>query len=231
LSSSASQDLIVDMQGIERSFGDGETAVRALAGVDLQISRGEFVAIVGASGSGKSTLLQILGCLDRADSGRYHLSGKDVLSLSERDMARVRNETIGFVFQSFHLLGDRDALANVRLPLEYRRGGKEHGNPQDTLNRVHLSDRMHHRPSQLSGGERQRVAIARALVKNPDLLLCDEPTGNLDSENGQQILDLLSELREDYKTTLILVTHDSQVADRADRVLALKDGRWLEDPS
>ncbi len=219
------------MQGIERSFGDGETAVRALAGVDLQISRGEFVAIVGASGSGKSTLLQILGCLDRADSGRYHLSGKDVLSLSERDMARVRNETIGFVFQSFHLLGDRDALANVRLPLEYRRGGKEHGNPQDTLNRVHLSDRMHHRPSQLSGGERQRVAIARALVKNPDLLLCDEPTGNLDSENGQQILDLLSELREDYKTTLILVTHDSQVADRADRVLALKDGRWLEDPS
>ena len=231
MSSIDSKNLIVDMQGIERSFGEGETSVRALAGVDLQISQGEFVAIVGASGSGKSTLLQILGCLDRADSGRYHLSGQDVLTLSEREMAKVRNETIGFVFQSFHLLGDRDALANVKLPLEYRRGGKSHGDPKETLNRVQLTDRMHHRPSQLSGGERQRVAIARALVKKPDLLLCDEPTGNLDSENGQQILDLLSGLREDFKTTLVLVTHDSEVAARADRTLVLKDGCWLEGAS
>lgn len=216
------------MQGIERSYGDGESCVRALAGVDLQIEEGEFVAIVGASGSGKSTLLQILGCLDRANQGRYLLAGRDVLSLSEKELARVRNETIGFVFQSFHLLGDRNALENVRLPLEYRRGSKPHGNPEEVLQRVQLSNRSGHRPSQLSGGERQRVAIARALVKNPEILLCDEPTGNLDSENSQQILDLLSGLRKDFQTTLVLVTHDPEVAARADRKLTLFDGRWQE---
>ncbi|MGB1070248.1 MAG: ABC transporter ATP-binding protein [Planctomycetota bacterium] len=221
--------LIVDMQGIERRYGDEETGVLALAGVDLQIESGEFVAIVGSSGSGKSTLLQILGCLDRATRGRYLLSGKDVLSLSEKEMARARNETLGFVFQSFHLLGDRSALENVRLPLEYRRGSKEHGNPEEVLQRVQLADRRGHRPSQLSGGERQRVAIARALVKKPELLLCDEPTGNLDSENSRQILDLLSGLREDFQTTLILVTHDREVAARADRTLTLFDGRWQQE--
>ena len=221
--------LIVDMQGIERRYGDEETGVLALAGVDLQIESGEFVAIVGSSGSGKSTLLQILGCLDRATRGRYLLSGKDVLSLSEKEMARARNETLGFVFQSFHLLGDRSALENVRLPLEYRRGSKDHGNPEEVLQRVQLADRSSHRPSQLSGGERQRVAIARALVKKPELLLCDEPTGNLDSENSRQILDLLSGLREDFQTTLILVTHDREVAARADRTLTLFDGRWQQE--
>ena len=223
------KELIVDMQGIERRYGDEETGVLALAGVDLQIESGEFVAIVGSSGSGKSTLLQILGCLDRATRGRYLLSGKDVLSLSEKEMAQARNETLGFVFQSFHLLGDRSALENVRLPLEYRRGSKEHGNPEEVLQRVQLADRRGHRPSQLSGGERQRVAIARALVKKPELLLCDEPTGNLDSENSRQILDLLSGLREDFKTTLILVTHDREVAARADRTLTLFDGRWQQE--
>lgn len=223
------KELIVDMQGIERRYGDEETGVLALAGVDLQIESGEFVAIVGSSGSGKSTLLQILGCLDRATRGRYLLSGKDVLSLSEKEMARARNETLGFVFQSFHLLGDRSALENVRLPLEYRRGSKEHGNPEEVLQRVQLADRRGHRPSQLSGGERQRVAIARALVKKPELLLCDEPTGNLDSENSRQILDLLSGLREDFQTTLILVTHDREVAARADRTLTLFDGRWQQE--
>lgn len=221
--------LIVDMQGIERRYGDEETGVLALAGVDLQIESGEFVAIVGSSGSGKSTLLQILGCLDRATRGRYLLSGKDVLSLSEKEMARARNETLGFVFQSFHLLGDRSALENVRLPLEYRRGSKEHGNPEEVLQRVQLADRRGHRPSQLSGGERQRVAIARALVKKPELLLCNEPTGNLDSENSRQILDLLSGLREDFQTTLILVTHDREVAARADRTLTLFNGRWQQE--
>ena len=227
--SATDKKLIVDMQGIERRYGDEETGVLALAGVDLQIESGEFVAIVGSSGSGKSTLLQILGCLDRATRGRYLLSGKDVLSLSEKEMARARNETLGFVFQSFHLLGDRSALENVRLPLEYRRGSKDHGNPEEVLQRVQLADRSGHRPSQLSGGERQRVAIARALVKKPELLLCDEPTGNLDSENSRQILDLLSGLREDFKTTLILVTHDREVAARADRTLTLFDGRWQQE--
>lgn len=227
--SATDKELIVDMQGIERRYGDEETGVLALAGVDLQIESGEFVAIVGSSGSGKSTLLQILGCLDRATRGRYLLSGKDVLSLSEKEMARARNETLGFVFQSFHLLGDRSALENVRLPLEYRRGSKDHGNPEEVLQRVQLADRSDHRPSQLSGGERQRVAIARALVKKPELLLCDEPTGNLDSENSRQILDLLSGLREDFQTTLILVTHDREVAARADRTLTLFDGRWQQE--
>ena len=222
---------IVEMQGIRRHYGDGVSQVKALDDVDLSIQAGEFVAIVGASGSGKSTLLQILGCLDRADSCQYLLAGKNVLSLPEKELARVRNEVLGFVFQSFHLLGDRNALDNVRLPLEYRRGKVETSLAEQMLERVQLSDRVKHFPSQLSGGERQRVAIARALVKQPQLLLCDEPTGNLDSRNGQQILDLLSGLREEYQTTLVLVTHDTEVADRADRVMTLKDGRWSKESS
>jgi len=218
--------MMVQMENIRRTFGEVQAEVVALDGVDLSIDYGEFVAVVGASGSGKSTLLQILGCLDRADEGTFILDGRDVQSLSGREMARVRNETIGFVFQSFHLLGDRDALENVALPLEYRRGSISKTRPREVLDRVGLLDRVTHRPSQLSGGERQRVAIARALVKEPRLLLCDEPTGNLDSESGDQLLDLLSELRTELNTTLVLVTHDSQVACRADRVLTLKDGRW-----
>jgi putative ABC transport system ATP-binding protein len=141
-------------------------------------------------------------------------------------MARIRNETIGFVFQSFHLLGDRDALENVSLPLEYRRSAAPEVSPTQVLERVGLADRITHRPSQLSGGERQRVAIARALVKEPGLLLCDEPTGNLDSASGDQVLSLLSDLRDELNTTLVLVTHDVEVAARADRVLSMKDGRW-----
>ena len=218
--------MMVQMENIRRTFGEVQAEVVALDGVDLSIDYGEFVAVVGASGSGKSTLLQILGCLDRADEGTFILDGRDVQSLSGREMARVRNETIGFVFQSFHLLGDRNALENVALPLEYRRGSISKTRPREVLDRVGLLDRVTHRPSQLSGGERQRVAIARALVKEPRLLLCDEPTGNLDSESGDQLLDLLSELRTELNTTLVLVTHDSQVACRADRVLTLKDGRW-----
>lgn len=218
--------MMVQMENIRRTFGEVQAEVVALDGVDLSIDYGEFVAVVGASGSGKSTLLQILGCLDRADEGTFILDGRDVQSLSGREMARVRNETIGFVFQSFHLLGDRNALENVALPLEYRRGSISKTRPREVLDRVGLLDRVTHRPSQLSGGERQRVAIARALVKEPRLLLCDEPTGNLDSESGDQLLDLLSELRTELNTTLVLVTHDSQVACRADRILTLKDGRW-----
>jgi putative ABC transport system ATP-binding protein len=218
--------MIVQMQNIRRIFGEGAARVVALDGVDLSIDPGEFVAIVGASGSGKSTLLQILGCLDRADEGSFFLDGVDVQSLSGSKMARVRNETIGFVFQSFHLLGDRDALENVALPLEYRRGAVSSTRPREVLERVGLLDRITHRPSQLSAGERQRVAIARALVKEPRMVLCDEPTGNLDSDSGDQVLDLLSELRDELNTTLVIVTHDPQVARRADRVLTLKDGRW-----
>ena len=218
--------MFIEMKGIRRVFGEGEGAVVALDDVDLSIERGEFIAIVGSSGSGKSTLLQILGCLDRADGGSYLLDGKDVQALSGKEMATVRNETIGFVFQSFHLLGDRDALENVQLPLEYRRSAAPDVSPREVIERVGLLQRIRHRPSQLSGGERQRVAIARALVKQPGLLLCDEPTGNLDSSSGEQILTLLADLRREFQTTLILVTHDELVAKRADRVLTMKDGQW-----
>lgn len=218
--------MFIEMEGIRRTYGEGDGLICALDGVDLKVEKGEFIAIVGASGSGKSTLLQILGCLDRAESGSYHLDGRDVLSLTGAEMARVRNETIGFVFQSFHLLGDRDALENVTLPLQYRRSRLPETTPRQVLDRVGLLDRISHKPSELSGGERQRVAIARALVKEPDLLLCDEPTGNLDSASGEQLLTLLAELREELNTTLVLVTHDQEVASRADRVLSMMDGRW-----
>ena len=218
--------MFIEMEGIRRSYGEGDGLIRALDGVDLTVEKGEFVAIVGSSGCGKSTLLQILGCLDRAESGSYHLDGQDVHSLTGAEMARVRNETIGFVFQSFHLLGDRDALENVTLPLQYRRSKLPETTPRQVLDRVGLLDRISHKPSELSGGERQRVAIARALVKEPRLLLCDEPTGNLDSASGEQLLTLLAELREELNTTLVLVTHDPEVASRADRVLSMKDGRW-----
>ncbi len=218
--------MFIEMEGIRRSYGKGDGLIRALDGVDLTVEKGEFVAIVGSSGCGKSTLLQILGCLDRAESGSYHLDGQDVHSLTGAELARVRNETIGFVFQSFHLLGDRDALENVTLPLQYRRSKLPETTPRQVLDRVGLLDRISHKPSELSGGERQRVAIARALVKEPGLLLCDEPTGNLDSASGEQLLGLLAELREELNTTLVLVTHDPEVARRADRVLSMKDGRW-----
>lgn len=218
--------MFIEMEGIRRTYGKGDGLIRALDGVDLKVEKGEFVAIVGSSGCGKSTLLQILGCLDRAESGSYHLDGQDVHSLTAAEMARVRNETIGFVFQSFHLLGDRDALENVTLPLQYRRSKMPETTPRQVLDRVGLLDRISHKPSELSGGERQRVAIARALVKEPELLLCDEPTGNLDSASGEQLLGLLAELREELNTTLVLVTHDPEVASRADRVLSMKDGRW-----
>ncbi len=218
--------MFVQMEQIRKCYGEGDGMIAALDGVDLTVEKGEFIAIVGSSGSGKSTLLQILGCLDHADSGTYQLAGRDVQSLTGAEMARIRNETIGFVFQSFHLLGDRDALENVSLPLEYRRSAAPEVSPLQVLERVGLADRSTHRPSQLSGGERQRVAIARALVKQPGLLLCDEPTGNLDSASGDQVLSLLSDLRDELNTTLILVTHDVEVAARADRVLSMKDGRW-----
>ncbi|HIO66585.1 MAG TPA: ABC transporter ATP-binding protein [Planctomycetes bacterium] len=218
--------MFIEMEGIRRTYGEGDGLICALDGVDLTVEKGEFVAIVGSSGCGKSTLLQILGCLDRAESGSYHLDGQDVHSLTGAEMARVRNETIGFVFQSFHLLGDRDALENVTLPLQYRRSKLPETTPRQVLDRVGLLDRISHKPSELSGGERQRVAIARALVKEPRLLLCDEPTGNLDSASGEQLLGLLADLREELNTTLVLVTHDPEVASRADRVLSMKDGRW-----
>ena len=220
---------VVAMRAITRRFGEGETAIAAVDQLDLTVARGEFVAICGESGSGKSTLLQIAGCLDRPTSGTYHLTGREVGGLTDRELAEVRNREIGFVFQAFHLLGDRSALENVNLPLEYRRsGGDPPADPTAMLERVGLASRITHRPAQLSGGERQRVAIARALVKRPPLLLCDEPTGNLDSRTGCEILDLLESLRREDGVTLLLVTHSDAVAGRADRVLTMRDGRWAD---
>ena len=223
---------VVAMQGIVRRYGEGPAAVTAVDGVDLTIDRGDFVAIVGESGSGKSTLLQIAGCLDRPDAGSYVLDGRDVSRLSDPELARVRNRTIGFVFQAFHLLGDRTALENVGLPLTYRRhdNGDEDspaGDPKEMLERVGLAARGGHRPSQLSGGERQRVAIARALVKRPPLLLCDEPTGNLDSRTGEEILALFGELNRAGRT-LVIVTHDTDVAQHCGRAVHMRDGKIVD---
>lgn len=217
---------VVELRGICRSFGQGEARVEAVKPLDLELAEGDYVAIQGTSGSGKSTLLQIIGCLDRPTGGEYRLRGERVDRLGERPLARVRNREIGFVFQAFHLLPDRSALENVRLPLDYRRGDGNPHSPEEMLERVKLGHRLRHRPGQLSGGECQRVAIARALVKRPRLLLFDEPTGNLDRKTGEDILDLLDGIHQEENVTLLLVTHDPQVAERADRVLRLTDGQW-----
>ncbi len=219
---------VVALTNVVRAYGAGRTRVEALRGVDLEIGSGEFVAVRGASGSGKSTLLQILGLLDRPTAGEYHLDGRLVSELNDRERTRLRNEDIGFVFQSFHLLSDRTALQNVQLPLDYRRSSVQPRDPVELLAQVGLAERMDHRPGELSGGEKQRVAIARALVKRPRLILLDEPTGNLDSETGESILDLLSEMHRTDHVAMILVTHDAAVADRSQRVLNMRDGAWAE---
>jgi len=220
----------VELVGVARHYRLGGETVRALDGVDLTIRYGEHVAIMGPSGSGKSTLLQILGCIDSPTSGRYRLDGQDVGSLSESRLAQVRNQRIGFVFQDFHLLSRSTACRNVELPLVYA------GVPARTrreralaaLEEVGLADRAQHRPDQLSGGQRQRVAIARALVTRPALLLADEPTGNLDSRTGTEVLDLFDSLRSSERA-LVMVTHDSALARRARRLLALRNGRLRYD--
>ncbi len=218
---------MISIQNLRRVFGDGAARVAALDGVDLELRAGEYVAIQGTSGSGKSTLLQILGLLDTFDGGSYRYRGRAVEQLSQREVARVRNEEIGFVFQAFHLLSDHTALENVALPLLYRRGGAAPHEPRAMLERVGLGARIAHRPGALSAGECQRVAIARALVKRPHLILFDEPTGNLDSRTGAGILALLDEIHGAEHATLVLVTHDANVAARADRVLELSDGKWV----
>jgi putative ABC transport system ATP-binding protein len=220
------------MENIVKTFGVEGIEVKALQGVNISIDEGEFVSIMGHSGSGKSTLMNILGCLDRPTSGEYHLKDKDVARLSDDELALIRNETIGFVFQVFNLLPRTNCIRNVELPLIY-----SHSNPEDRRNktkellkRVGLEDRMKHSPSELSGGERQRVAIARALVNDPKILLADEPTGNLDSVTAKEILNIFNELHSEGKT-VILVTHESYVATCADRIISLHDGKVISDGS
>jgi putative ABC transport system ATP-binding protein len=207
----------------------GRLDVPALQGIDMDVDQGEFVAIMGASGSGKSTLMNIIGCLDVPTSGRYLLDGTDVARLNDDELARIRNRKIGFVFQSFNLIPRTSALHNVEMPLVYAGEGGRTARAREALTAVGLADRTHHQPTELSGGQQQRAAIARALVTNPAILLADEPTGNLDSGSSVEIMRLLSSLNAEQKRTIVLITHEQDIARFARRVIELRDGRIVRD--
>jgi putative ABC transport system ATP-binding protein len=217
---------LIQLEEVSKTYDSGENAVQALRGIDLQIAAGEFAAIIGPSGSGKSTLMHILGCLDSPTSGRYWLDGEDVAALSSRELARIRNRKLGFVFQTFNLLPRATIWKNVELPLLYAGLGREQRleRAMDALKRVGLENRAKHRPNELSGGQRQRVAIARALVNEPSLILADEPTGNLDSKTGSDIIRIFEELAASGQT-IILVTHDPAIAARTQRRIKIVDGQ------
>ena len=224
-------DVIVDLRDIVKTYQAGEVAVPVLKGIDLQIDAGEHVAIMGKSGAGKSTLMNILGCLDRPTSGEYVLAGHPVSRLEDDALSSIRGRTIGFVFQSFHLLGSMTVLENVELPMEYQNiaASERKERAAGLLERVGLGHRLGHRPNQLSGGERQRVAIARSLSNQPKLLLADEPTGNLDSAGTRRILDLFAELQAESGFTMIVVTHDHAIGEAAPRLVRVADGLIVED--
>ncbi len=221
-------DVIAECAAVSRVYSTGEVQVHALRDVSLTVHRGEFLAVVGPSGSGKSTLMNILGCLDRPTSGRYFFEGREVSRLADEQQASVRNKKVGFVFQSFNLMPRATAVENVYLPLLYSREKRRRDAALEALARVGLSQRAHHRPNQLSGGEQQRVAIARALVNSPSMLLADEPTGNLDTQTGAEIVALLEELHREGMT-LVVVTHSLEIAARAGRVVTFRDGRVVSD--
>jgi len=221
---------LIELVGVQRTFHLGDTEVRALRGIDLAIAAGEFVAIMGASGSGKSTLMNVLGCLDRPDAGIYRLAGREVANLDRVALAGLRNHTLGFVFQSFNLLPRTTALENVELPLLYAGvGGRERTRrARDALERVGLGDRTLHHPNQLSGGQQQRVAIARAIVGAPQVILADEPTGNLDTSTSIEVMALFQALGREGMT-IVLVTHEADIAEHATRVVTMRDGLVIED--
>jgi putative ABC transport system ATP-binding protein len=219
-------DWVVDAREIVKIYKMGEIEVAALRGASLRVARGEVVAIMGPSGSGKSTLMNILGCLDRPTSGEYFLDGKPVASLNDDDLASIRNHKVGFVFQSFNLLARQSAVANVELPLRYSgiSNGSRRARAMAALQEVGLGERVNHRPTELSGGQQQRVAIARAIVNDPAIIMADEPTGNLDSHVGQEIILSLLKLNQERGTTLIIVTHDAEVGGQAQRIIHIHDG-------
>ncbi len=225
---------LIELRNIKKTYQTESVSVEALKGIDLEIDRGEFTVIMGSSGSGKSTLMNIVGCLDQATNGRYLLDGEDIAKLPRNRLSDIRNQTIGFVFQSFHLLPRTTAQENVELPLLYSRdeiSWKEiHQRAKEALERVGLRDRMKHTPNELSGGQKQRVAIARALVTRPELLLADEPTGNLDSKTSLEVIDLIQNLNDQGLTT-IMVTHEPDIAQYARRSVQLQDGKILSDKS
>ncbi|MCH2343547.1 MAG: ABC transporter ATP-binding protein [Pseudomonadales bacterium] len=221
---------LIELQGITKYYEMGSQVVKALDGIDIEVSRNDYLAFIGSSGSGKSTMLNILGCLDRPTSGEYNLNGKNVEILDQNELSEIRNLEIGFIFQSFNLLPRANALGNVMQPLIYRNIGvrKRKEMAMEALTRVKLDDRVDHLPNQLSGGQRQRVAIARALVTNPSILLADEPTGNLDSRTTIEIMQLFDELHDEGQT-LIVVTHEDEIAQHCRRVVEMKDGKIFDD--
>ncbi|HEY9156411.1 ABC transporter ATP-binding protein, partial [Candidatus Binatus sp.] len=221
---------VIELVGMTKTYVLGEVEVNALRGVNLKIERGEFVAVMGASGSGKSTLMNMLGCLDRPTSGRYLLEGEDVAQLNESELATIRSRRIGFVFQNFNLLSRTSALENIELPLFYSAWTADgESRAADLVKLVGLAGREQSHPNQLSGGQQQRVAIARALVNRPSILLADEPTGNLDSTNSAEIMEVLTKLNREQGLTVIVVTHDPEMAAYADRVVTFRDGAIISD--
>jgi putative ABC transport system ATP-binding protein len=222
---------IVETRGLTRRFRSGDKTITVVDDVNLSIGRGAFIAIMGPSGSGKSTLLAMLAGLDRPSAGEVIIDGEAIESMSEDRLALLRRRKIGFVFQSFHLLGNFTAQENVMLPLELLGAPSPRERARELLERVGLGGRGHHYPSQLSGGEQQRVALARAFAPDPAVLMADEPTGNLDGENGRIVLEMMLQLRRDHRTTLVLVTHDPELANLSDRVIRLREGRLVDVPS
>ena len=228
--SSIAAPLVAELEHIRKVYGSGDTAVAALDDLCLTVRRGEYLAVMGTSGSGKSTAMNILGCLDRPSSGSYRLNGTAVEHLSDDQLADLRNRELGFVFQQFHLLQELTALENVMLPMVYAGVSAEQRRERGiaALQRVGLGERLHNKPNQLSGGQQQRVAVARAIINNPNLLLADEPTGALDSRTTKEVLDLFDELHREQGMTILLVTHEHDVAERAERVVHFHDGRLVE---
>ncbi len=225
-----SSQTLIEIKDVYKIYNPGENEVRALDGVNLTINTGEFVAIIGQSGSGKSTLMNMLGCLDVPSSGEYYLAGEDVSKMTDDELSDIRNEQIGFIFQGFNLIQSLDAMENVELPLIYRGLGREerHKISKESLGRVGLLNRTHHKPTQMSGGQQQRVAIARAIAARPPIILADEPTGNLDSKSGSDVIHILHELHAEGRT-IILITHDNLIAKTAERIVRIADGKISED--
>ena len=217
--------MIIKTEKLTKEYDVGSQKVKALDGIDLSVEKGEFISIMGPSGSGKTTLMNIIGCFDTPSDGSYHLNGKSVSDLSEDELANIRNEEIGFVFQSFHLLARNSAFDNVMLPLKYAGTNKKDAikRSNEALEKVGLSDRSNHTPSELSGGQQQRVAIARALVNNPSILFADEPTGNLDSKTGADVMNIFKELNANGQT-IILITHEDSIAKQSNRIITIMDG-------
>lgn len=221
---------LIHIENMKKIYNPGENEVRALDGIDLDIEKGDLVAIVGHSGSGKSTLMNMLGCLDTPTSGKYVLNGQDVASMTDNQLADVRNKEIGFIFQGFNLISNLDAVGNVELPLVYRGVSKNERKQlaMEALKSVGLEDRMKHKPNEMSGGQQQRVAVARAVAAKPPIILADEPTGNLDTKSTQEIMEILKELHRSGRT-VIIITHDEEIASQAHRVIRILDGRIEED--